>query len=85
MDEEKDLLKKHAEEDEEFMDLPLRRHKASFHFGRKSSLALSFALLLSIFLNLYHGYKYHHQVCVINSQLKPYVVAAPSYCEFCNP
>jgi len=78
MDEEKDLLKEH-EEDEEFMGLPIRRPKASFHFGRKSSLAISLALLLSILFNLYHGYRYRHNVCVINSQLKPSVVAQPSY------
>lgn len=78
MDEEKDLLKKH-EDDEDFPDLPVRRRKASFQFGRKSSLAVSLALLLSICFNLYNGYRYHHQACVNNTQRKPYVVAAPSY------
>jgi hypothetical protein len=84
LDEEKDLLKKH-EEDEEFLDLPVRRRKASFQLGRKSSLAVSLALLLSICFNLYNGYRYHRKVCVTNTQLKPYVVAAPSYSEFCDP
>lgn len=84
LDEEKDLLKKH-EDDEDFPDLPVRRRKASFQFGRKSSLAVSLALLLSICFNLYNGYRYHHQACVNNTQRKPFVVAAPSYSEFCVP
>ncbi|KAI0432349.1 hypothetical protein F5Y09DRAFT_353642 [Xylaria sp. FL1042] len=77
-DEDKDLLGKYKD-DHEFLHLPIHRRKASFRLGLKSSLAASFALLLSICFNLYTGLRYHRTVCVTNTQLKPYVVAAPSY------
>lgn len=86
LDEEKDLLRKYEEDEESLeLDLSVRRRKASFQLGRKSSLAVLLALLLSICFNLYSEYRHHRQVCVTNTQLKPYVVAAPSYSEFCDP
>lgn len=84
IDEERNLLKNH-EQDEEFMSLPIRRRRASFYFGHRTSFAISLALLLSVVLNLNSGYRYRHQVCVVNTQNKPYTVANPSYCEFCHP
>ena len=79
-DEEKELLEEQEEDEEEYRALATRRHKAYFHFGHKSSLAISVTLLLSILFNLYHGYSYHHKICVVNSQRKPSVVAQPNYC-----
>jgi hypothetical protein len=80
-DEEKDLLRKHKD-DGEFLHLPIHRHKASFRLGHKSSLAVSIAFLMSICFNPYTVLRFHRKVCVTNTQLKPYVVAAPSYCKF---
>jgi hypothetical protein len=76
--EEKELLEE--EEEEEYGGMTARRHKACFHFGPKASLAISFALLLSLLFNLYHGYSSSYSACVADSQLKPGLVTQPSYC-----
>lgn len=79
-DEEKELLNEQEEDEEEYRGLAARRHKVSFHFGPKFSLAISLTLLISLLFNLYHGYSYRHKACVVNSQRKPSVVAQPNYC-----